>query len=401
MHCDMNSFFASVELLAYPALKDKPVAVSGSPQDRRGIILAKNEQAKKFGIKTAETIWQAKKKCPHLILLPPHHEQYEAYCKIINSIYLHYTDMVEPFSIDESWLDITGSLKHFKKTGKEIADEIRARVRSEVGLTLSAGVSFNKIFAKMGSEYKKPDATTVIDRNNYKTLLWPMPVGELFFVGAATAEKLKKSNILTIGDLASSDKSFLIGLLGKQGGQIHAYANGLDESEVSVYTGEKSYKSVGNGITFKKNLVEKEDIRTALKALSDRVAARLRANGLRCSGIKLDIKNPDFQVMSRQVQIQESTDLATEIFDVSLQLLEDHWPPNTPIRLLTVTGINLVKGDVDEQLSFFPRQEQIKDNERAVEAAIDDIRGKYGRHAIVYGGIINNDLGISMGRDEE
>lgn len=401
LHCDMNSFFASVELLAYPALRDKPVAVSGSPQDRRGIILAKNEPAKKFGIKTAETIWQAKKKCPGLILLPPHHNQYEEFCRMINSIYLRYTDMVEPFSIDESWLDVTGSLKHFKKSGKEIADEIRNTIKSEVGLTLSAGVSFNKIFAKMGSEYKKPDATTVIDRSNYQKILWPMPVDELFFVGAATAEKLKKVNIATIGDLALADKGFLVDLLGKQGSQIYLYANGLDESAVSVYTGEKAYKSVGNGITFKRNLVEKEDIRTALKALSDKVGTRLRVNGLRCSGVKIDIKNPDFEVISRQIQIESPTDLSADIFEAALRLLEDNWPAKMPIRLLTVTGINLVSGEMDEQLSFFSFSEETKNNERAVEAAMDHIRGRFGNHSIVYGGLIKNDLGISIGEDEE
>jgi DNA polymerase-4 len=397
----MNSFFASVELLAYPALRDKPVAVSGSPKDRRGIILAKNEPAKKFGIQTAETIWQAKKKCPELVLLPPHHDQYEAYCKIINSVYLRYTDMVEPFSIDESWLDVTGSLKHFKKNGKEIADEIREAVKLEVGLTLSAGVSFNKIFAKMGSEYKKPDATTVIDRNNFKELLWPMPVRELFFVGAATAEKLKKINIGTIGDLALADEVFLVDVFGKQGKQIYAYANGLDESPVALYTGDRVYKSIGNGITFKKDLIKKEDIRTALKALSDKVGSRLRANGLRCNGVKVDIKNPDFQVISRQTQIESSTDLSADIFEIALNLIESNWHSQDPIRLLTVTAINLVKGESDEQLSFFSSGEESKGSQRAVEKTIDNIRGKFGNYAIVYGGIINNDLGISMGTDED
>lgn len=401
LHCDMNSFFASVELLKYPALRDKPVAVSGSPQDRRGIILAKNEPAKKFGIKTAETIWQAKKKCPELVLLPPHHDRYEAYSKIINAIYLRYSDLVEPFSIDESWLDVTGSLKHFKKNGKEIADEIRHVVRAETGLTLSAGVSFNKIFAKMGSDYKKPDATTVVDRDHFKEMLWPMPVRELFFVGAVTAEKLTKMNIRTIGDLALSDEKFLVSAFGKHGKQLYTYANGLDESPVAVYTKDRFYKSVGNGITFKKNLTEKEEIRTAVKVLSDRVGARLRANGLRCSGIKIDIKDPQFQVISRQMQIEGPTDSSSVIFQTALQLIETNWRPKDPIRLITVTGINLVAGETDEQLSFFSSDSEEKESQRAVEEAIDSIRGKFGEYAIVYGGIINNTLGISEKSDEE
>ena len=401
LHCDMNSFFASVELLAYPELRERPVAVSGNPKDRRGIILAKNEAAKKFGIKTAETIWQAKKKCPNLILLPPHHEKYNEFCMIINAIYLKYTDMVEPFSIDESWLDVSASLDHFQKSGKEIADEIRALVRHETGLTLSAGVSFNKIFAKMGSEYKKPDATTVIDRKNYKDILWPMPVRELFFVGAVTAEKLKSMNILTIGDLAVADKGFLLSALGKHGQQLYEYANGLDESPVSRYTDRKEYKSVGNGITFKRNLQGKEDVRTAIKALSDRVAARLRAKGLRCSGVKIDIKDPDFQLISRQTQLDHPTDLGGEIFETAMYLMERHWRLDNPIRLLTITGINLVRGVEDEQLSLFSIDNPLREKQRAVEETLDTIRGKFGRYAIVSGGLINNNLGISNGKNEE
>lgn len=401
LHCDMNSFFASVELLKYPELRDQPVAVSGSPHDRRGIILAKNEPAKKLGIKTAETIWQAKKKCPELVLLPPHHEQYEEYAEIINSIYCRYTDLVEPFGIDESWLDVTGSLQHFNKNGKEIADEIRRVVKNEVGMTLSAGVSFNKIFAKMGSDYKKPDATTVIGREHFKALLWPMPVRALFFVGAVTAEKLKKINISTIGELALSDEKLLVSAFGKHGKQLYTYANGLDESPVAVYTKDRVYKSVGNGITFKKNLTDKEDIRTAVKALSDRVGARLRASGMRCSGVKVDIKNPQLKTISRQMQTEGSTDLSFDIFQAALQLIEEHWRENDPIRLITVTGINLVKGETDEQLHFFSSSIKEKENQRAVEETIDSIRSKFGDFAIVYGGIINNDLGISEGPSED
>ncbi len=204
LHCDMNGFYASVELLSRPDLRDKPMAVCGDPKSRHGIILAKNEIAKKYGVVTAETIWQAKKKCPDLQLVKPHHDRYKEFSEKINKIYLSYTDMVEPFSIDESWLDVTASQRLFG-TGRQIADMIRARVKRELNLTLSVGVSYNKIFAKMGSEYRKPDATTEITRENYRDLLWPQPVRELFFVGWATAEKLEKLGVHTIGDLAHSD----------------------------------------------------------------------------------------------------------------------------------------------------------------------------------------------------
>ena len=198
LHCDMNGFFASVELLSRPDLRDRPVAVCGNPENRHGIILAKNEPAKKYGVVTAETIWQARKKCPDLVLLPPHYDKYSEFCRLINGIYQQYTDQVEPFSIDESWLDVTASQKLFG-TGREIADAIRNRVKKELGLTLSAGVSFNKFFAKMGSEYKKPDATTEITRENFRELLWPLPIEEMFFVGFSTAQRLRGIGVDTIG----------------------------------------------------------------------------------------------------------------------------------------------------------------------------------------------------------
>lgn len=401
LHCDMNSFFASVELLSHPELKDQPVAVGGNPKDRHGIILAKNEAAKKYGIKTAETIWSAKKKCPQLVLLPPHHDKYDEYCAEINKIYLRYTDMVEPFSIDESWLDVTGSLGHFGRSAVRLADEIRSVVRNETGLTLSAGVSFNKIFAKMGSEYKKPDATTLIDRSNYKDILWPMPVRELFFVGAVTAEKLRKMNVLTIGDLAQSDPEFLSVALGKHGTQLYIYANGLDDSPVARYQDRREYKSVGNGITFKRNLLGREDVRTAVIALSDRVAGRLRAQNLRCSGVKLDIKDPEFRVITRQLQLPRPTDLAGDIQRAAMELMEKHWHFEDPIRLLTVTAIQLSGEDADEQLSFDSLNGQATEQDRAVETALDSIRRKFGRYAIVHGGLLGNDLGISDGRRDE
>ena len=216
----MNGFYASVELLSRPDLRDKPMAVCGDPKSRHGIILAKNEIAKKYGVVTAETIWQAKKKCPDLQLVKPHHDRYKEFSEKINKIYLSYTDMVEPFSIDESWLDVTASQRLFG-TGRQIADMIRARVKRELNLTLSVGVSYNKIFAKMGSEYRKPDATTEITRENYRDLLWPQPVRELFFVGWATAEKLEKLGVHTIGDLAHSDPLALEALLGKQGSILY------------------------------------------------------------------------------------------------------------------------------------------------------------------------------------
>ena len=286
LHCDMNGFFASVELLDYPQLRDKPMAVCGNPDNRHGIILAKNEIAKQYGVVTAETLWQAKKKCPDLQTVPPHHSKYRHYSRLINDIYLRYTDMVEPFSVDESWLDVTGSLKLFG-TGRQIADEIRETVKKELGLTLSAGVSFNKIFAKMGSDYKKPDATTVITRENFRSLLWPMEIDSLFFVGKVTARKLRDFGIRTIGDLAASDRNAMISILGKQGGVIHDYANGLDTTPVLRFDQREKIKSVGNGTTFSRNLQSRDDIKTAVTGLSDTVASRLRKYKMKAFGVKV------------------------------------------------------------------------------------------------------------------
>jgi len=395
LHCDMNSFFASVELLEHPELRDVPVAVSGSPDSRHGIILAKNEAAKKYGVVTAETIWQALKKCPDLSFLPPHHEKYREFSHKINKIYLDYTDMVEPFSVDESWLDVTASQKLFG-SGREIADKIRNRVREELGLTLSAGVSYNKIFAKMGSEYKKPDATTVISRENYRELLWSMPVGEMFFVGWATAEKLRAMNIDTIGALAMADSMALEKLLGKQGPVLRAYARGEDESPVCLYDQRDKIKSVGNGFTFSRNLKGEDDIMTALVSLSDTVAGRLRKYQLKAYGVKVDIKDPSFKTISRQKQLELPTNLADEIRKNAMDIIRSSWRIQDPIRLLTVTAINLVDETESEQLSFFTNIDGGRERSESIERTMDAIRSKFGDSSISFGQIIGNDIGIDL-----
>lgn len=393
LHCDMNGFFASVELLDYPHLKDTPMAVCGNPDNRHGIILAKNELAKAYGIVTAETLWQARKKCPDLQVVPPHHKKYKHYSKLINEIYLRYTDMVEPFSVDESWLDVTGSQKLFG-SGKKIADELRETIKKELGLTLSAGVSFNKIFAKMGSDYKKPDATTVISRENYKQILWPLDIREMFFVGKVTADKLHHFGIKTIGELATADKKSLVSLLGKQGGVIHDYANGLDMTPVLRFDQQEKIKSVGNGTTFRRNLTGEEDIRTGVTALSDTVASRLRKYKMKAFGVKVDIKDPDFKVISRQVQLDNPTNLTEVIADTAMELIKKHWRMRDPIRLITVTAINLCDENQAQQLSLFADENINTDKEERAERAMDDIREKFGNSAISFGSVIKNDIGV-------
>lgn len=380
----MNSFFASVELLDHPELKDVPVAVSGDADTRHGIILAKNEPAKKFGVKTAETIWQARKKCPSLVLLPSHHDKYREYNKKINAIFLDYTDMVEPFSIDESWLDVTGSQRLFG-SGREIADTIRKRVKEELGITLSAGVSFNKIFAKMGSEYKKPDATTEITRENYKEILWPLPVSELFFCGESTAQKLTEIGIPTIGALAQADPDVLFKAIGRQGPQLRKYARGEDESPVRFYEDRDEAKSVGNGSTFSYDLTKDDDILSAITKLSDSVARRLRKDGLKAYGIKVDIKDISLRVTSHQKQLDVATSHAETIRDEAFEIVKKVWPEGKPIRMLTVTGINLVSADEGEQMTLFAADSEENKKADSVDRAMDEIIEKFGKDAIKFG----------------
>ncbi len=346
---------------------------------------------------TAETIWQAKRKCPGLILIPPHYDRYSAYYKKINAIYARYTDLVEPFSIDESWLDVTASRRLFGD-GKTIADEIRKTVKSELGLTCSVGVSFNKIFAKMGSDYKKPDATTVITRDNYRELLWVLPARELFGAGRKTAAKLETMGIRTIGDLASADRAVLEKQLGKGGTMLWEYANGLENSPVAHIDDKVKAKSIGNSTTYRRDLVSETDIRTALRALSDQVATRLRKENVRAGGLKLDIRDPYFRTISRQIRLERPTNLANEIDEAALAILRGNWPENAPIRLLAVTGIYLTDGEEDVQLSMFGKAEEDRGRDEQAERVVDEIRGRFGKGAIGYGRLVKNDLGLTGGR---
>lgn len=387
LHCDLNCFFASVELLRYPALRDVPVAVCGDPESRHGIVLAKNEAAKQLGVKTAETIWQARQKAPHLITLPPHHGLYREYSRKVNAIYGQYTDLVEPFGIDESWLDITGSMHLFGGDGKAIADQLRERLREELGLTISVGVSFNKIFAKLGSDYKKPDATTVIDRGNWQAIVWPLPVGDLLGVGRSTQKLLRQYGVETIGQLAAFPRQTLETLLGKHGTQLHDYANGLENSPVRPQHEAEPVKSVGNGTTFPRNLTRWEEVRSGLAVLSDSVAGRLRRQGLYCGGVALTIRNAQFRQFSRQMRLDAPTHLQKDIYQTALALAQQSWHAPDPIRALTVTALYLTdSADSFQQLDLLDgAAAQREEKQERLEQAMDAIRGKYGKGAISFG----------------
>lgn len=401
LHCDCNGFYASVECLLRPELREIPMAVCGDPENRRGIILAKNELAKKYNIQTAETIWQAKKKCPSLTLVSPHRGQYEKFSKLVNAVYQRYTDLVEPFGIDESWLDITGSL-HLFGSGKDVADEIRQTVKRELGLTVSVGVSFNKIFAKLGSDYKKPDATTVISPENFRQIVFPLPVSALLFVGKSAMETFSKLGIRTIGDLAESDKPLLAAKLGKMGETLHDYANGLDDSPVKSVYDEREIKSIGNSITFRRNLVGLEDIRLGVLALADTVAARMRKHGLKCATVQVIIKNPNLKIISRQRTLSSPTHLAKVLGDTALDIIQASWNLNAPIRMLSITGSNLVPAEeTGEQLSLFENSTESLEKQEHLESALDAIRAKYGKNAVSIAGVLKNDIGLDEPKEEK
>ena len=387
LHCDLNSFYASVELRDHPDLRTVPTAVCGDPSSRHGIILAKNEAAKKYGVQTAETIWQARKKCPGLVLLPPHHSLYRQVSRQVNAIYEQYTDLVEPFGIDESWLDVTNTLHLFGGDARALADALRERMKRELDLTLSVGVSFNKVFAKLGSDYKKPDATTVISRENWQKLVWPLPVGALLYVGGAAQKLLAQFGVKTIGQLASCRRDALETLMGKMGAQLHDYANGLDTDPVRSRYEAEPVKSVGNGTTFPQNLTTAEQVRGGIAILADSVASRLRHAGLYAGGIQVTVRDPQFRDRSRQMQLPAPTHLIRELTAAAMELTHQLWKPPAPVRALTVTAIHLVRSeDAYEQVDLFtagaaPKQEK----QEKLEAAMDRLRGKYGTGVISYG----------------
>ncbi len=382
LHCDGNSFFASVECAHQPELWEVPMAVCGDPKNRHGIVLAKNEKAKRYGIVTAETVWQAKRKCPELVLVPPHYDRYEEYYRRINAIYCEYTDRVEPFSIDESWLDVTGSKRLFGD-GKTIADTLRKRVKDELGITISVGVSFNKSLAKMGSDYKKPDATTVLSRETFQQVLYPLPVSQLLFAGKSTTETLKRMGIVTIGDLATADKTYIKAALGKSGVLLHDYANGIDPSPVHLFTDKRTAKSMGNGMTFRHDLSGEEDVKNAVLFLTEPVAARLRAAHQFCSTVHLTLKYPSLQTITRSRTLPTPTAVTSELYAGLLSLLYDCWKIGTPLRSITVTAANLSEDEPITQLCLFDEENNTRhEQRRTIDSAVDTLNQRFGKAAV-------------------
>lgn len=394
--CDCNSFYASVETILNMSLKGIPMAVGGSEENRHGIILAKNDLAKEYGVITAETINSAKRKCPNLTIVPPHRDEYVKYSKKVNEVYERYTDLVEPYGLDESYLDVTNTM-HLFGSGKEIADGLREIVFKETGLTISVGVSFNKVFAKLGSDYKKPNATTCITKENFREFIYPFKVSSLFMVGKSANEVLQRHRIYTIGQLASFNKEILTKELGKMGGMIHDYANGIDESPVKSIYDEKEIKSVGNGLTFKRNLTSINDVQIGVEALADEVSFRMRKYKVKCHTVQVEIKDSNFKTMSRQQKLSEPTNLSSVIIKNAMELIKNNWDFKRAIRLITITGCNIVAENHSpvKQITLFENPEANNTGkEERFEKMLDDIKDKFGKDIVKRASLIKNDIGI-------
>lgn len=387
LHCDLNNFFASVECRDHPEYAGHPVAVCGSAEDRHGIVLAKNEQAKKFGVKTAEPIWQAQRKCPGLVLASPHFDRYLEASRQVRELYLRFTDQVEPFGIDECWLDVTGSHRLFG-TGFEIADNLRALVKQEVGLTISVGVSFNKIFAKLASDLKKPDATTVITQENFKQKIWSLPANYLLGVGRATDKQLWSMGITTIGELAQTEEKYLTAAFGKAGQELWTNANGLNRSPVQAEDENEPPKSVGNSITCVHDLQTEEEVWHVFLYLAEKISRRMRAANLVASGIQISVKDNLLHVEQHQLQLEWPTRLSRNLAENARELFRNGYNWRHPVRALGICAISLLSDNYACQASFFhntARDERLETLETNVEA----VCGKFGKGAVVRASLMN------------
>lgn len=384
LHSDINACYANIELLFAPELRGRPMAVGGDAERRHGIILSKTEEAKRAGVRTGMALWEARRACPELVVLPPRFDRYIHFTREVQKIYADYTDRREPFGLDESWLDLTGCVA--VRDGESAAQEIRRRVKRELGLTVSVGVSWNKVFAKLGSDYKKPDAVTVISRENYKELVWPMPAGELLFVGRATSRRLRELGIATIGDLAQADGELLRLRLGKPGLDLHESAAGRENSPVRRAGESPPPKSVGNGTTPPRDMRSRADALPVLTSLAESVGRRLRSFGLLAGNITLELRSDALEWRSHGVQLPHPTDCDMEILAAALELLdESHRWPNA-LRSVAIRAGELCQATLPEQMDVFTDYAG-RDAQRRLDGAIDRLRARFGRESVLRGAV--------------
>ncbi len=383
LHCDLNNFFASCSLLFNPTVKDMPVAVCGDSENRHGIVLAKNEIAKKYGIKTAEPIFQAQRKCKDLVILPPLYDKYEKYSKMAQEIYSRYTDLIEPFGIDECWLDVTGSTLLFGG-GEEIAQKIRKTVKKELGLTVSIGVSFNKTFAKLGSDMKKPDAVTVISRENFKEKIWSLPISDLLFVGKSTNDKLKSIGINTIGDVSLCNDATLTRLLGKNGISLKNSALGLDSSPVACVLDQNKPKSIGKSTTCSKDFENNHEVWKAFLEFAQTISDSLRKYNLYAGGVQVHIRTASLTVREFSYSFNDTTNCALTLAKHGFELFEQNYNFPEPLRSVGLRAINLKTDSTGVQQDIFGNTEQNAKTEE-IEDSVYKVRQKFGRSSVKRG----------------
>ena len=383
LHSDMNCYYASVEHLYRPELAGKPLAVGGDPEARHGIVLTADYMAKKKGVKTGMALWQAREVCPEITFVPPRMDLYMRFSKMASEIYSEYTNRIEPFGLDESWLDVSDSTT-IKGDGEKIAKEISNRIKYELGVTVSIGVSFNKIFAKLGSDYKKPDAITTMYRNEFQTKAWSLPVGDLLCVGRSTQRKLMNFGINTIGDLAKCDEKILVAHLGKMGSILWAFANGYDDSPVRLENTRAPIKSVGNGVTTPRDLETDEDVKIVLYILAESVSARLRESGFRCRVVEISVRDKDLCSFTRQRKIKNATNITKEIAEYAFQLFKENYNWSKAIRSLGVRGADLVTDNYWEQIDLFSNMEK-REKQMKMDETVDEIRKRFGFYSVQRG----------------
>ena len=383
LHSDMNNCYASIELLHRPELRGKPLAVGGDPEARHGIVLAKDQLAKKAGVKTGMALWQAKQVCPDIVFVPPRMDLYLRFSRLAHEIYSDYTDRQEAFGIDESWLDVTESCS-LKGSGEKIAEEISRRIKKELGITVSIGVSWNKIFAKLGSDYKKPDAITVINQENYKNIVWPLPVEDLLFVGHATKNKLNKLGIYTIGALAETDPDILKIHLGKVGMILSYFANGTDNTPVCYRDENAPIKSIGNSTTTPRDLTTETDVSIIVWLLAESVSARLREHHFVGNVVEISVRDKDLFSFTRQKKVPLSTNITSEIAAYAMELYRANYNWQKPIRSVGVRVSDLQIDTAPVQLSLFSDQKR-RERYHRMDQTVDIIRKRFGFYSIQRG----------------
>lgn len=380
LHCDLNNFFASVSLLYNPTLYNLPVAVTGNEKERHGIILAKNEIAKSYGVKTAEAIWEAKAKCPNLVTIPAMYDKYHEFSKKAQQIYAKYTDQIEPFGIDECWLDVTGSTVLFGDE-IEIAHKIKREIKEKLGITVSVGVSFNKVFAKLGSDMKKPDAVTVISRENFKEKVWPLPINDLLFVGKSTAEKLNKSGIFTIGDVSLLTKETLKKLLGKNGETLYSYALGEDNSPVITPTKNDKPKSIGRSVTPPQDINNNEDVWKIFLNIAEDIARQLNRHELYAATVQVHTRTTTLLVKEFSHTLSKPTNISIQIAKTGMELFKQNYPWSIPLRSVGLRVTNLKDNSFAEQLDLF-QNDSTDNKDEIIENSLNTVRQKFGNKSI-------------------